>query len=192
MRWMLAAAAVALTTLLLLGCGSKQGVNDAIDRSTAPVLVPTGEWRRAFEFTAPPGSTDFYHLRWNFSAGATDIVNGWQLGPTASRGKASAEAGAEPGPAAQAFRAALDDRCEEVDAAAGIRLCSYPFEFARGGANVYLVRDIADRILVIEYLNIDGDRNEYNPEALGARFISATFDEVAIDGDLSDYLVYIN
>lgn len=189
MRWMLAAGALAL---LLLGCSNKGAVDAAIERSTAPVLVPTGEWRRSFDFTAPSGSTDHYQMRWNFSAGATDIVNGWQLGPTASIGTENAEYGSGPSPAAHAQLAALDDRCGMVDQPAGIRLCSYPAEFARGGANVFLVRDIFDRVLVVEYLNIDGDRSEYNPDALGARFITASFEAMAIDGDLSDYLVYDN
>lgn len=185
MRWILA---VAVAALLLLGC-TERGVNDAIDRSTAPLLVPTGQWRNAFDFTAPPGSTDVYQFRWNFEAGATDIVSGWQLGPTGGMGKGFVRT--ESDPYTDSLRATLDDRCDVVDQESGIRMCSYPAEFARGGANVYLVRELGERSLVVEYLNIDGDRNEYNPAALGVRFITAEFEVVPIDGDISDYLVYI-
>lgn len=186
MRWMLVAGVVALT---LLGCSTERGVNDAIDRSTAPLLVPTGQWRNAFDFTAPSGSTDVYQFRWNFSAGATDIVSGWQIGPTGGRGTDFVRT--ESDPYSEARRATLDDGCDVVDQEFGVRLCSYPSEFARGGANMYLVREVGERNLVVEYLNIDGDRNEYNPGALGVRFITADFDLVPIDGDISDYLVYI-
>ena len=182
----------AIAALVLIGCSPGGSVQDALDRSTARLLVPTGQWRNDFEFTAPAGSTDLYEMRWNFRPGATDLVIGWQIASTSTAGAGAIETGPTREPAVEALAAATADDCEVVDPAAGIRLCSFPAEFARGGANFYLVRDLAahaDRTLVIEYLNIDGDRNEYNPQALEARFIQADFEAVPIDGNIDDYLV---
>jgi hypothetical protein len=184
--------AVVLAAVLFVSC-QQQAINAAIERSSAPVLVPTGDWRGGFEFTAPPGSTDLYQFRWNFRAGATDIVAGWQVATTSSHGGTSMAEG--PGQdlldeVTQAARGGQE--CELVDAERQLRLCLYPAEFARDGVNAYLVRPIDDHVLVVDYLNLDADRRTYNPTSLEARYLAGDFEPIPIDGNIDDYLTSFN
>ena len=184
---------VVVVLLVLVGeaCGQRSAVNDSLERSTAPLLVPTGEWREEFEFTAPPGATDLYQLQWNFRAGATDVVTGWQIASTTSYDQALLAEGPGQELVDEALRAARGDQCVVADAAYDLQLCTYPAEFARGGVNAYLVRLVENQIVVINYNNLNGDRTVYSPEALEARFITADFEPTPIDGAIDDYLVYI-
>lgn len=191
LRLLIVAATVLAMALLATAC-QQRGVNDALERSSAPILVPSGEWQEAFEFTAPPGATDLYQLRWNFAPGATDVVTGWQIASTTNYDQAAFAEGPGESLVDEALRASRGEDCQVADAAMELQLCMYPAEFARGGVNAYLVRLIQNHILVIDYNNIDGDRTLYDPDALEARFIAAEFDAVPIDGDISDYLVYIS
>lgn len=191
-RTALVCLALACTTLLLLGaCRQKDAVNDSLERSTAPLLVPMGEWRDGFEFTAPPGATDLYQLQWNFRAGATDVVTGWQVASTTTYDQALINEGPGQELVDEALRAARGDGCVVADAALELQLCTYPAEFARGGVNAYLVRLVENHILVIGYNNLNGDRTVYSSQALEARFITADFEPTPIDGNIDDYLVYI-
>lgn len=169
-----------------------QAVDAALERSTAPLLVPQGSWTEEFRFTAPPGSTDLYQFRWNFRPGRTDLVTGWQV---ASSGDYDAAVIAEgPGQAVvdQALRASRGDGCEVADPELGIQLCSYPSEFSRGGVTSYLVRLEQNHVLVVDYLNIDGDPMIYDADSLEAQYLRAEFAAVAIDApEIDDYLVVI-
>ena len=181
-----------MIAMLLLGsCGQRGAVADSLSRSTAPLLVPTGEWRDGFEFTAPPGATDLYQLQWNFQAGATDVVTGWQVASTTAYDQALLAEGPGQELVDEALRAARGDGCVIADPAFDLQLCTYPAEFARGGVNAYLVRLVENQILVIGYNNLGGDRTTYAPQSLEARFITADFDQLPIDGDIDPYLVYI-
>ena len=160
---------------LLLSACTAVAVRDAIERSTTDVLIPGGEWREAFQFTAPPGSTDLFELRWNFRAGATDVVTGWQVTSTSEYDEARFAEGPSTDLVNEAIRAAAGENCTEVDPDASLQLCTFPSEFARGGVNAYLVRLLLDQILVIGYNNLSGDRTSYNPDALESRFINADF-----------------
>lgn len=177
--------------VLLLSACQQAAVDDAIERSTAPVLVPTGEWRDSFEFTAPPGSTDLYQLRWNFSPGATDFVTGWQIASTTSYDQAAIAEGPGQELVDEALRAARGEDCVVADSSKDLQLCDYPAEFARGGVNAYLVRLVDDHILVIDYNNLEGDRTTYDPASLEARFVNAAFEAIPVDGAIDAYLVYI-
>ncbi len=186
-----ARAILLFAVLLLAACSQRSAVDDALDRSTAPLLVPTGEWRDGFEFTAPPGATDLYQLQWNFTAGATNVVTGWQIASTTAYDEAMLAEGPGQELVDEALRAARGEQCTMADPAFELQLCLFPAEFARGGVNAYLVRLVQDHILVIGYNNLNGDRTTYSPQALEARFITADFEAIPIDGDIDPYLVYI-
>lgn len=176
---------LALVLMLTLGCQSP--ANQAMQRSTAPVLVPQGQWQSKFDFTAPAGSTDLYEFRWNFRPGATDAVVGWQVS-TEGASLELVTQGSSDALVAEVLRAATDDTCDTVgEAAVGLRLCSYPAEFARNGVNAYLVRDFRDKIMVVDYINIDGHRGDFNPDAVEAQFISSGFASVALEDALPEY-----
>lgn len=180
--------------LLSLGAAACQGraVDAALERSTAPLLVPQGTWTEDFRFTAPPGSTDLYQFRWNFRPGRTDLVTGWQVSATSGYEPAAIAEGPGQDVVDQALRASRGDGCEIADPELDIQICSYPSEFSRGGVTSYLVRLEQDHLLVVDYLNIDGDPMDYNAESLEARYLSADFVTVPIDGDeIDDYLVVI-
>ena len=181
---------VTVVLLLLAGC-TQNAVDASLERSSAPLLVPQGEWTDAFEFTAPPGATDLYQLRWNFRPGALDFVTGWQIAVTTSYDEAKLAEGPGQEVVDEALRAARGDGCTVADAAAGVQHCTYDAEFGLDGVNAYLVRLVENHVLVIEYKNPTGSRLDYNPDTLDARFITADFDPVPIDGNIDDYLVYI-
>ena len=176
-------------TLVATAC-TAGAVNDAIERSSVELLVPGAEWRDSFEFTAPAGSTDLYQLRWNFRAGATDVVTGWQVAASSSFDETRFSDGPGSNLVAEAIRAASGDGCETTDDPT-LQLCLYPAEFARGGVNAYLVRAVEGQTLVIDYNNLPGDRTVFNPEALEARFIAADFDPIPLADTLDDYLVTV-
>lgn len=183
---------IAMCVLLGLAGGCTKGaVDDAVARSTAPLLVPMGTWRDAFEFTAPPGSTDLYQLQWNFRPGRTDLVTGWQVASTTTYDETAMTEGPGQAVVDEALRAARGEGCTVPDRAAGIQLCVYDAEFALGGVNAYLVRLVDNHILVVDYSNLDGERTIYNPDSLEARFINADFESVPIEQAADDYLVYI-
>ena len=184
---MLIAAAMALA---VAAC-TPGAVNDAIERSSADLLVPGDEWRDSFEFTAPPGSTDLYQLRWNFRAGATDVVTGWQVATTSTFDETRFADGPGTDLVAEAMRAASGDGCTEIEADPRLQLCLYPAEFARGGVNAYLVRAVEGQTLVIDYNNLPGDRTQYNPDALEARFIATDFDSTPLEDTVDQYLVTV-
>lgn len=178
--------------VLLIGGCQQRAVDQAIERSSAPLLVPAGEWTDEFRFTAPPGSTDLYQMRWNFRPGRTDLVTGWQVSSSTDYDETSLTEGPGQDLIDEALRAARGEDCDTVDAALEVQLCTYPAEFARGGVNAYLVRLVQNRILVVDYVNIDGDRAEYDPDSLEARFLAADFTPVPIDGDIDEYLVTVS
>lgn len=184
-------AIVVLAVLLLVSCGQRGAVEDSLDRSTTPLLVPTGEWRDGFEFTAPPGATDLYQLQWNFTAGATDVVTGWQIASTTSYDQALIAEGPGQELVDEALRASRGEECVVADVDLELQLCAYPSEFARDGVNAYLVRLVENQILVIGYNNLNGDRTVYSPLALESRFIAGDFEPIPIDSDIDRYLVYI-
>jgi len=172
--------AIALMVLALASCQQAQ-VDQALDRSSAEILVPEGLWRQSFDFSAPAGSTDLYTFRWNFSPGATDVVVGWQVSATSEYERANDLV-------VEALRAARDDTCTAVDDQTNLALCLYDAEFARDGVNAYLVRPMEGQVLVVDYINLDGDRLTYNPEALEAEFINASFERVPVDVASDAYL----
>ena len=150
-----------------------------------------GTWRDAFAFTAPPGSTDLYQLRWNFRPGVTDLVTGWQVAETSTYDETAISEGPGQTVVDEALRAARGENCEIADAEAGLQLCAYDAEFARGGVNAYLVRLVENQILVIDYANVGGDRMAYNPDSLEAQYLNASFESIPIDEAADEYLVYI-
>jgi len=177
-------------TLVASAC-TAGAVNDAIERSSADLLVPSEEWRDAFEFTAPPGSTDLYQLRWNFRAGATDVVTGWQVTSNSTFDETRFSEGPGSDLVAEAIRAASGDGCTVIETDSTLQLCLYPAEFARGGVNAYLVRSVEGHTLVIDYNNLTGDRTVFNPDDLAARFITADFDPMPLADIVDDYLVTV-
>ena len=183
--------AAIVMVVAIAGCGQRSAVDDSLERSTTPLLVPGGEWRDAFEFTAPPGATDIYQTQWNFRAGATDVVTGWQIASTSTYDQARIAEGPGQELVDEALRAARGEGCVVADPTFELQLCTYPAEFARGGVNAYLVRLLQNQILVVNYNNLNGDRTAYAPESLEAQFITADFDPIPIDGDIDPYLVYI-
>jgi len=177
--------------LLLASCGQQAAVDESLARSTAPLLVPMGEWRDGFEFTAPPGATDLYQLQWNFEAGATDVVTGWQIASTTVYDQALIAEGPGQELVDEALQAARGEGCTVADVELELQLCTFPAEFARDGVNAYLVRLVENQILVIGYNNLNGERTVYSPQALESRFIAADFEPIPIDGDIDPYLVSI-
>ncbi len=180
-----------MAAVLLCAACTGQAVNDALERSTAPLLVPQGEWTAEFRFTAPPGSTDLYQFRWNFQPGRTDLVTGWQVASTTNYDETAITQGPGQSVVDQALRAARGEDCEIADAGLDVQLCTYPSEFSRGGVTAYLVRLEQNQVLVVDYLNIDGDPMIYSPDSLEARFLAAEFTAIPLDGAIDDYLVTI-
>lgn len=181
---------VAVLVALVAGC-TESAVNASLERSTAPLLVPQGEWTEQFDFTAPPGSSDLYQLRWNFRAGATDVVTGWQVASSTTYDAAALAEGPGQEIVDEALRAARGEGCTIADRSTGLQHCTYDAEFARDGVNAYLVRLLQNHILVIDYTNPAGSRLDYNANSLDAQFINADFEPVPIDSAIDEYLVYI-
>jgi|GEM_PF-1876747 len=184
-------AMVVIAVVLVATSCQQAGVNESMERSTTPLLVPTGEWREAFEFTAPPGATDLYQTRWNFSPGSTLSVSGWQIASSTSYDETLMTDGPGQELVDEALRASRGEGCVIGDPDSGIQLCAYEAEFALGGVNAYLVRLEQNQILVINYSNLGGERTTYNADSLEARYLTADFEAIPVDGDTDDHLVYI-
>ena len=193
--WVLATlVCIVVVAMVAFGACQRRAVNAAIERSTTPILVPAEPWNADFDFTAPPGTTNLYLFRWNFDVGATDAVTGWQVGPGADFDPPSLVEAPGEAEVQRILTAANDAECPVVDSNNQTALCTYPAEFELGGVHAFLVRPMPigeGSTLVVEYVNRGGDRGTYNPDALEARYAAADFAALAIDGDLSDYLVAI-
>lgn len=175
----LCSAAMAVMLVVSAGCQAG-GTSQSLEGSTAPVLVPDGVWRDGFEFGAPPGAVDLYQTRWNYSE--VDEVSGWQVASSTMYDVVAIADGPGEDVVVEVLRASRGQGCSLVDSRLLVQLCEYE-------TNSYLVRLVQDHILVVDFLNDGGDRAAYNPAAVEARFITAPFELVPIDGDVDDYLI---